>query len=140
MGFVPKIETETVLDKPLYSHGYTDVQVIEIKEKYKELLSKIEKTNYKPTLEETKFIVIPYIRIHRTEEFILNEKPEKIKKEKVVKEKVVKPPKEPKIKKLTKKQIGEKIQEYVFKLSRGENLTEEEDLFLKEHTKQGHLA
>jgi hypothetical protein len=122
--FAPK---SLVPEEPskLYEHGYTPEQVAIITANKKEL----ERRNLSEvpvTLEEFKDIVVPYQRIQRTEIFNLN--PEKEKKVRVVKEKVVK------IKKLTKKQIGEKVTEIVFKLARSEELTEEEQVFFKEHT------
>jgi hypothetical protein len=122
--FAPK---SLVPEEPskLYDHGYTPEQVAIITTNKKEL----ERRNLSEvpvTLEEFKDIVVPYQRIQRTEVFNLN--PEKEKKVRVVKEKVVK------VKKLTKKQISEKVTELVFKLARSEELTEEEQQFFKDNT------
>jgi hypothetical protein len=132
---------ELTEEPPKWTHGYADEQVIEIKQAYKNLEKKVLE-GYKHTLEEFKNIVVPYRRIHRTEEFILNDKPEKPKKEKRIsepKERKVKEPKPVKEKKLTKKQIQEKLNEVIFKMSRGEALTEEEDSFFKSQTQKTGL-
>lgn len=122
--FAPK---SLVPEEPskLYDHGYTPEEVSSITIKKKEL-DKRNLSEEPITLEEFKDIVVPYQRIQRTEVWNLN--PEKEKKVRVVKEKVVK------VKKLTKKQIAEKVTEIVFKLARSEELTEEEEQFFKDNT------
>lgn len=76
------------------------------------------------TLEEFRTIIAPWYRINRTEEFRLH--PEKIKKERV--------PREVKPKKLSKAAISKKLTAIIMKLGTGQTLTEEEELFYKEHT------
>lgn len=119
------IESATVIaeQKEPYSHGYSDSDVIEIKTKFKALQNRVEKENYKPTLAEFTTIVIPHVRIHRTEEFCIDAKLSKEKKEKIVRE-----PKEKvqKVKKLTKKEKAEKLQIIAVKMAKGIALTDEE--------------
>jgi len=128
--FAPqKLVTEAV--PPVYSHGYTPEQVEEIKLAKKELE---KKPVNEITLEDFKNIVVPFQRIHRTEIFNLN--PEKIKppkKERVVKPKVVREPKE---KKMTKKEIEAKITDIIFKKALQNEVTEEEEAFFLLHTNQ----
>ena len=114
-----------------YSHGFTPEQVEEIKAKK---LS-IEKRDLKKepvTLDEFKTIIVPWNRIHRTEQFILNPKKEKA--ERKPREKKEPAPKKPK--KLTKKHIQDKINDIVFKLAKGETISDEEQRFFDEQTKQ----
>jgi hypothetical protein len=115
---------EEVVEKK-YDHGYSPEEVVYITTKNKEI-SRRNLAEEPVTLEESRDIIIPFQRIQRTEVWNLN--PEKEKKVRVVKEKVVK------VKKLTKKQIAEKVTDIVFKLARSEELTEEEEQFFKDNT------
>lgn len=113
----------------VYDHGYTQEQVEVIKLAKKELE---KKPVNEITLEDFANIVIPHQRIHRTEVFNLN--PEKVKppkKERVVKPKVVREPRE---KKMTKKDIEAKITDIIFKKALGNEVTEEEEAFFVLHT------
>lgn len=128
-------EDKTSLEQK-YDHGYSIEEVEKIKEVFK-ILSKKVSEGYEVSLEEFKTIIIPHIRIHRTEEFILNEKPEKVKKEKIIKEKIEKIPKERKKKEIKiKPEWGEeKLQEIALKMALGENLTKEEIEFFNKTVK-----
>jgi len=123
---VPVVE-ETV---NVYSHGIPPEQVEEIK-KQKELLEKRITNGGEPvTLEEFKTIVIPFLRIQRTEVFLLT--PIKEKKVRVPRE-----PKAPKPKRLTKKAIQERLDAIIFKkFTTTDGLNEEEEAFLNEHTSE----
>lgn len=72
---------------------------------------------------------MPWNRIHRTEQFILH--PPKVTKAKTTRARTAKP----KVKKLTKKAIQEKLNGIVFKQATGETLTDEEQVFFTTHTK-----
>jgi hypothetical protein len=112
--------------KPEYNHGFSEEEVYNI-EKAKEELGRRDLLAQPVTLEEFKNIIVPFLRIKRTEAFILN--PIKEKKVRVPREKLTKEPKPPKVKKLTKKEIKEKIDNLIFKKVMGEELTEEENIF-----------
>jgi hypothetical protein len=116
---------------PVYDHGYSEEEVIQIKAA-KKLIEKRNLVENPTTREEFRTIIVPWQRIHRTEQFILHPVKEKV--VRVPKEKVIKPPREAKIKKLTKAQINAKISSCLFKLGTGEILTDDESSFLKEHT------
>lgn len=128
-----------VFDKPLvdepkpYSHGYSHQEVEEIKAKKKMLEARLLANGSPVTLEEFKTIVVPHIRIHRTEEFIFKpDKPVKPKKEPVIRE--AKQPKAPKAPKITKKQELQVLQQLMFKLAQGGKLTPEEQVFFDKQT------
>lgn len=131
MAFIP---TEINLTQELIknSHGYTIDEVSEIKTKFKELEVKVL-SGYTHSIEEYKTIVIPHIRINRSEAFNLFQKDVKEKPLKPIKEKVVKP------KKLTKKAIKDKIEGCLGKLAFGEALSDDEWNFFNEHTKSEKL-
>jgi hypothetical protein len=120
-----------------YDHGYTEEQVIIVTNARKEL-DKRDLVEFPVTLDEFKTIIIPYQRISRTTAFNLN--PEKVKKppkEKVEKLPKTRTPRVAKIpgeKKLTKKQIEERISDIIFYIATGKELTDEETLFFAEHT------
>jgi len=122
---VPQEETVNV-----YSHGVPPEQVEEVKKQKAELEKRIANGGEPVTLEEFKNIVIPFLRIHRTEVFLLTPvKEKKVREPRVPKEKVVKP------KRLTKKAIKERIDAIIFKkFTTTEGVTEEEESFLNEHT------
>lgn len=112
---------------PVYDHGFSEEQVMWIKQK-KEEINKRDLNKFPVTLDEFKTIIVPWQRIHRTEEFILH--PVKVKKPRAPKApKVVKP------KKLTKKQIKDKLNDIIFKQATGEQLTTEETTFFDEQMK-----
>jgi hypothetical protein len=116
-----------------YAHGVRPELVEDIKQQKVALEKRINNGGEPVSLDEFKEIVIPWIRIHRTEVFILN--PEKPKKEKKVKE--VKPPKEkkataPKEKKLTAKQVQARISAIVMAKAMGQIISEEDRMFFKE--------
>jgi len=69
-----------------YSHGYNEEEVKKIT-LAKELIDKRDLIDYPVTLNEFKVVIIPYLRIQRTEAFNINTE--------VVKVKVTKPPKPP---------------------------------------------
>ncbi len=117
-----------------YDHGFSEDQVSDILEKHKILMSR-DLFAEPVTIEEMKQIVIPAIRINRTEDFILLKPKEK--KVKVPKE--PKEPKAPKPKKLTKKQITTRMNDLVFKKILGEELTEEENEFYEIHSAKSEL-
>ena len=106
-----------------YTSGFTIEEEQSIK-KAKVALELRDLLKEPVTLEEFKTIVVPWFRIVRTEDFIVN--PEKVKKVRVVKEKVVK---EVKPKKPTKAFIKAEVQRLIFKLSRSEPFSEEENVF-----------
>jgi hypothetical protein len=111
-------------EKPKYHHGFTESQVQEILHK-KELIDKRDIITSPVTREEFRTIIIPWLRIHRTEEFIL-------------KEVKVKPPKAPKVikvKKPTKAQIKKRLNDLIFQIALGNELNEDDKAFYDEHTK-----
>ena len=125
--------------KLLYDHGYPLDQVEEIKQKKLAIEKRVNNNGEPASLEELKTVIVPWQRIIRTEAFNLN--PEKPKKEKVIK--VPKAPKEPrqkkektvaiaKVKKLTQKQIQEKLSGIIMRKAMKREVTEEEEQFFKE--------
>lgn len=131
--FIPSqsFSSEVVEEQPKYDHGFSDEEVNRIKAERKALDEKL-KLGEQVTLEEFKTIVIPYVRIQRTEDFNLQEKLKKPKVERKAKQpKVPKAKKEPKPKKLTKKEISQMLQNITFKKAGGLPLTEEEEHFLQ---------
>jgi len=128
MAFEPQQFTPTT-ETPIhfYSHGFTPEEAEEIK-RQKKLLDEKLRNNEEITLKEFEEIIVPFQRIHRTEEFILN--PGKIKKEKIPKEpKAPRTPRVPKEKKLTKKQIETECNRLFTKEMAGEEFTEKEREF-----------
>ena len=122
MAFIPpviKSSTEPI-EEVKYDHGFTEEQVALIESK----INKLESSEV--SLEDFKNFVVPWFRIHRTKEFILH--PEKVKPTREPKPKTVR------VKKLTKKQTMEKMQELIVKLSKGIAFTEEETKFFNEQT------
>lgn len=113
-----------------YDHGFSDKQVATIKEG-KLTLDSRDLTKFPVTLEEFKTIVVPWNRIHRVEQFILHPVKEKTTK--------VKPIRTPRVKKLTKKAIAEKINSIVFKMATGEEVSTEEKTFYEEQVKASTL-
>ena len=122
----PKIETE----KPIYSHGFSESEVIKIKSEREAIYNRDILKN-PVSIEEFKNVIVPWIRIHRTEEFILH--PEKIK---VVREKK---PKVIKEKKLTKKQIKDKITDIIMRMAAGEEISEEDSTFMNIYNEENSL-
>lgn len=127
MAFEPQQFTP-ITEAPIhfYSHGFTPEEVERIKLGKKFLDQKL-RNGEEISLKEFEEIIVPFQRIHRTEEFILN--PGKTKKEKEPKEKKVKPPKVPKEKKLTKKQIETECNRLFNKEMSGQEFTEAEREF-----------
>lgn len=127
-------------EKPVYDHGFSQEQVLLIKNKIKEI-EKRDLATQPVTLEEFKLYVVPWQRILRTEAFILNPVKEKaVRGEKAIKE--AKQPKEPKVakpKKMTKKATQEKLNEIIMKRVRKIELTEEEEIFYQEQTAKFNL-
>jgi len=119
---------------PKYDHGFSEEEVLRIKEEFKKLESRQAKTGECPSLDEFKSIVIPHCRIHRTEQFILN--PVKVRAAKEPKEKVAKVPKEKaqKVKKITQKEMKERqfrLQKIISLKAAGLAISESDIEFLK---------
>lgn len=93
--------------------------------RYNELAIKVAK-GYIITLDEFKTIVVPWIRQHREQQFVLH-KPK------------AKPVRIPKPKKLTKKAIKEKLQDILYRLNFGEDVSEEDKEFFTAHIDQVKL-
>ena len=129
---IANLQEET---KPLYDHGFTPEEVIELTNKRNDLFDRIGK-GHSTTLDEFKNIIVPYQRIYRTEQFILNPiKEKKIKEPKAPKEKKAKVPKDPKepkapkVKKPTAKEMRERmemVKRITMKQAAGIALTEAE--------------
>lgn len=124
-----------VEDTPKYDHGYTEEQVFRIRAERERLYRDKVSKGIPLSLQEEQEVIIPFIRIHRTEVFILNDKPEKVKKIREPKEKKAKEIREPKVKKLTKKQISDRLSEIAMAMYQ-RSLSEEEQLFFETHTKK----
>ena len=141
--------TEITLEeqiKPIYNHGFTPEEVIEITNKRNNLFDRIAK-GHTTTLDEFKHIIVPYQRIYRTEQFILNPIKEKKVKEpktpKEKKEKVPKEPKAPKVKKPTAKEMRERmemIKKITMKQAAGLPLTETELNWLNKMKEEQNVA
>jgi hypothetical protein len=128
MAFTPPTSVKTISEtERKYISGYTPEQEEYIL-KQRRLLDERDLVTQPVTLQEFKDIIVPWFRIHRTEEFNLH--PAKPTKE----PKVPKVTKVPKEKKLTKAQIQTKMQAIVMQLAFGQPLTEEETLFYKQQT------
>jgi len=135
--FAPKslipIEPEPI---KLYDSGYTEEQIIDVKHKHA-ILIKRNLVTEPVTLDEFKFIIIPWQRINRTEVFNLNPEKVKVVKEKKAKEPSTRKPREKKIPgevKLSKKAIDIKISDIIFKMAVGEPLSEDDTRFFEQHT------
>ena len=97
MAFKPgKLDVETPIETPIYDHGYSDEEVIKIKLAFKEL-DKRKDEGYILSLEDMEKVIIPHIRIHRTEVFTIQDKikldeeeKKRIKREKAQKDKPIK--------------------------------------------------
>jgi len=111
---------------PVYVHGFSNEQVATIKEG-KAGLDARNLAEEPVTLEEFKTIVVPWNRIHRVEQFILHIEKPKVAKTPRAKKIVV-----PKVKKLTKKAIKEKLDSIIGKKMFGAEVTEEEEAFYNE--------
>ena len=136
--FAAKIDTPAEDEVTPYSHGIDPQKVEFILEKKKEIEARINNGGEAVTLEEFKEIIIPWNRIHRTTEFILN-KP-KVKKVREPKEpkaprapRAAKEPKAPKEKKLTKKEVEKLLNSAIIKMATGQALTEQEQQVFDEH-------
>lgn len=121
----------------VYDHGIPADKVDEIKQLHEALEKRVKNGGEPMSLEEFAQVQIPWLRIHRTEVFILNpEKPKKVAKEKVPKEpkalRASKASKEVKEKALTKKQIAAKLSEIIMKMAMGQALSEEDQVFFDE--------
>jgi hypothetical protein len=121
MAFITPVTLQTIPEEVIkYTSGFT-IEEEQLIKKAKTALELRDLLKEPVTLEEFKTVVVPWFRIVRTEDFILN--PEKVKKVRVIKEKEIKP------KKPTKAFIKAEIQRLIFKLSRGEAFSEEETIF-----------
>lgn len=130
MAFTPQVvELNETAAPNFYSHGYTPEEVKEITEKRDKILSR-NLREFPTTLEEFRDIIIPWCRMNRTQEFILNTK-KKEESAKPKREKKEKTPsvKEPKVKKLTKKEITSETQRIYMKQFSNQELSEEEKTF-----------
>ena len=124
----------------IYKHGYSDEQVDKIKEG-KRTIDARDKLKHPPSLKEFREIIVPWNRIHRVEQFNLHPvKVQGVKKARA-KSKVSTLSRKtvPKAKKLTKKQINDKIGEIVFKIAMKTELSKEEKSFYSEHTNTEEL-
>ena len=106
--------------KPTYSHGFPPEEVETIKLDREEI-SKRDLVAEPVTLEEFCKVIMPYLRITRTETFNLNAKKATTRK---------------KTPALTKKEINAQINAIAFKQATGESLTKEEEAFFKENAKK----
>jgi len=123
---------KTVVSEPTYTHGFSLEEETRIKEG-KKAIEERDIVAEPVTLEEFKTIIVPWNRIYRTEQFILHP-PKAAKKPRAVR--VTKP----KVKKLTKKAIAEKINNIVFKIATGEEVSEEEQTFYENQVKESKLS
>jgi len=123
----------------LYSHGIPLEKVDLIKQQKANLEKRINNGGEAVTLDEFKEIVIPWLRIHRTEAFILNKPKEKEKKVRDPKE--PKAPRQPKVpkplkeKRLTKKETEKRLSVCIIKKALGQLLSEEEQAFFDEQAR-----
>ncbi len=138
--FAPRaltVTTEPAVPQ-VYSSGYSEEEILLITIAHKKLSDrnlKIEPV----TLEEFKTIVVPWQRIHRTEAFNLN--PDKVKAVRQPKEPSARKPRasatdstEPKVPKLTKKFIAEKLSDIIFQMAAGETISDGDMVFFTTHT------
>jgi len=120
----------------VYSSGYSEEEILLITIAHKKLSDRNLKVE-PVTLEEFKTIVIPWQRINRTEAFNLN--PDKVKAVRQPKEPSARKPrattsKEPKVPKLTKKFIADKLSDIIFQMAAGEPVSTEDQEFFTTHT------
>ena len=139
MSWAPEVAISQIKEEApqIYQHGFSPEEVVRITEERNKLFDLIAK-GHATTLEEFKNIIVPYQRIYRTEQFILNPpKPVKEKKERVAKvkaEKAPKEPKAPKVKKPTAKELRERterVKKIIMKQATGAALTEDDLKFLE---------
>ena len=126
----------TAVEQP-YNHGYSDEEVRRITDLHNELKARDLKSN-PISLEEYKKIVVPFLRINRTNAF--NLKAASVKQPKAPKEpRAAKAPKVAKPKKLTKKAIEAELSRIVMAKAMGTQLSEADLAFFNEHTKSNLL-
>ena len=113
-------------EKPKYDHGYTEEEVLRIKQRREEIFKR-DLYAAPVTTEEFKTIIVPFCRINRTEKFIL------------APEKKPKAPKAPKEKKLTKKEIKLRMNSIIIAKAMGQDVSEEDKIFFKENIKEEKL-
>lgn len=113
-------------EKPKYDHGYTEEEVLRIKQRREEIFKR-DLYAEPVTTEEFKTIIVPFCRINRTEKFIL------------APEKKPKAPKAPKEKKLTKKEIKLRMNNIIIAKAMGQSVSQEDEIFFKENTKEEKL-
>ena len=113
-------------EKPKYDHGYTEEEVLCIKQRREEIFKR-DLYAEPVTTEEFKTIIVPFCRINRTEKFIL------------APEKKPKAPKAPKEKKLTKKEIKLRMNNIIIAKAMGQSVSQEDEIFFKENTKEEKL-
>ena len=100
-----------------YHHGFTDEEVLEIRNKFTELDAR-DKTKL-PLTQAEQVIVIKMCRINRVTPFTLE------------KEKPVKAPKEPKVKPLTKAFIKKELKRIALAMAVGDISAEDKEFFEK---------
>lgn len=113
-------------EKPKYDHGYSEEEVLRIKQRREEIFKR-DLYAEPVTTEEFKTIIVPFCRINRTEKFIL------------APEKKPKAPKAPKEKKLTKKEIKLRMNNIIIAKAMGQSVSQEDEIFFKENTKEEKL-
>jgi len=131
---VDTTEIASIESTPSYDHGFTVEEVASIK-KAKEAISARQILSV--TLQEFKEVIVPWTRIHRTEQFILHPPKE-------VKTRVAKAPKVPKEKKLSKKALEAKLKKDLeARLDRilaaqiaGDPVSKEDSDFMADHIKR----
>lgn len=117
--FITKINAVgmEIEEKPKYNHGYSFAEVENIEKNFQIIFNR-DKIASPVTLKETEMVIVPYLKIKRTEAFNLN----------VVKEKPIKPPKPP-----TKTFIKKKLKELA---GQEEGLSPEDQEFIKTYGEQ----
>lgn len=128
---------EPEIPKP-YDHGYDEATVAKITQLHAEAKARDLKAN-PITLEEFKNVVVPFLRINRTEAFNIKAANTKVPKVKIPKEVKVKEPKVLKPKKLTKKFIESELSRIIMSKATGVALSEADTTFFSEHTKSDLL-
>ena len=121
-----------------YDHGFSEEEVARLKSLKAELDKKLL-SGYRTTIEDMKNIVVPWLRVNRTEEFNLKapkEKPPKAEKGEKAPRKPREPkePKAPKAKKLTakeRKEINLRIQKIFALKAAGRELSDEDKEFIE---------
>jgi hypothetical protein len=135
--FNPVIQQEQITETEKYVHPFSEEEVLQIKNKYKEL----QKNGFQNiTLEDQKNIIIPHVVIHRTEVFNIKEEKVKVVKEKAERQVRVKKEKEVKgtdvkVKKLTKKQYQDRLMSIIMQKAQGLAISDEDNVFYEEHLK-----